>query len=282
MNNQNNVQSSFVIGDTYISAHLLNGICLRDRHKAGTTIIKTRKITPEKEVAFSNKLNETDWSPILEERGCNRKWELFTNSIKSALDETCPEKEVKIRSDAGPNRVPWMTEGLNTSEIQLKKLMKKANKNPNGRTDGNTKTHWEQFREYRATHSKVRRRAKRDYYNNKFKEVKHDSRATWNLLNKFTCNKRTNNKIKELRVGNDVLTSNQETAKAFNKFYANVGTLQAETIPPSNKDPLSYLSNEIVNSMFLHPTNKEEIDKACKSLAKKVQRSRRNSDIHGP
>ena len=98
VNNQNKVQSSFVIGDTYVSNHLLNGICLRDRHKAGTSIIRTRKITPEKEVAFSN-----NWSPVLDERDCNRKWELVTNKIKSALDATCPEKEVKIRTDAGPN-----------------------------------------------------------------------------------------------------------------------------------------------------------------------------------
>ena len=269
INHQNRVQSSFVIGDTYISDHMINGISLRDRSNAGSTIVKTRKITPDKEQAFNDMLKATDWSSVLNEEDCNRKWESFTNTIKTALDATCPEKEVKVKINGRPNRIPWMTEGLSTSEKQLKKMMRKARKNPNGRPDGSNKTHWEHFREYSALHSKVRRRAKRDYYNSKFREVKHDSRATWNLLNKFTCNKRTNSKIKELKIGNKVLTSNVEMAKTFNEFYANVGTLQAETIPNTNIDPMSYLVNHNVNSMFLHPTNKEEIDKACKLLAKK-------------
>ena len=37
----------------------------------------------------------------------------------------------------------------------------------------------------------------------------------------------------------------------------------------TNIDPLSYLSTNNVNSMFLHPTDREETDKVCKLLAKK-------------
>ena len=170
---------------------------------------------------------------------------------------------------------PWwllavqLTEGLNQSENTLKKLMKAANKNPNVKKMGNDKTNWEVFKEYRAVHSKIRRKAKREYFDNKFREVKHDSRATWNLLNKFTCHKRTNNKIKELKIGNKMVTSNQEIANAFNEFYSNVGALQAATIPITQVDPISFLKTDNVNSMFLYPTTREEIDEACKNLAKK-------------
>ena len=269
INNQSRVQQSFVINDTYVSDHLINGISLRDRHKTGTTTIKTRKITEEKEMAFINKLRATDWSPVTTENECDKKWELFTNTVKAALDQTCPEKEVKVNINASPNRTPWMTEGLRTSEKKLKKLMRASTKRPNGKPPDSDKTNWEHFREYRATHSKVRRRAKRDYFNNKFREIKHDSRATWNLLNKFTCNKRSNTKIKELKIGDNTLTSNHDIAKAFNEFYANVGTLQASTIPETQTDPMSYMPDNNANSMFLHPTHNEEIIKACKSLAKK-------------
>ena len=266
---QHRVQSSFVIGDMYISDHNLNGISINERSKPGSTTIKTRKITPAKERSFIDLLQSTDWSPVIEEADCNKKWEHFSKTVRKALDTTCPEIEVKIKADAGPNRVPWMTEGLSTSEKQLKKLMRKARNNKNGRPDGSTKTHYELFREYSAIHSKVRRKAKRVYFNSKFKEVKHDSRATWKLLNKFTCNKRTNNKINELKVGNRTITENIEIAKSFNEFYANVGTTQANTIPHTNTDPLSYLTVNNVNSMFLHPTDRDEIDKVCKLLAKK-------------
>ena len=167
---QHRVQSSFVIGDMYISDHNLNGISINERSKPGSTTIKTRKITPAKERSFIDLLQSTDWSPVIDEADCNKKWEHFSKTV------------------------PWMTEGLSTSEKQLKKLMRKARNNKNGRPDGSTKTHYEIFREYSAIHSRVRRKAKREYFNSKFREVKHDSRATWNLLNKFTCN----SKISEL------------------------------------------------------------------------------------
>ena len=266
---QHRVQSSFVIGDMYISDHNLNGISINERSKPGSTTIKTRKITPAKERSFIDLLQSTDWSPVIDEADCNKKWEHFSKTVRKALDTTCPEIEVKIKADAGPNRVPWMTEGLSTSEKQLKKLMRKARNNKNGRPDGSTKTHYEIFREYSAIHSRVRRKAKREYFNSKFREVKHDSRATWNLLNKFTCNKRTNSKISELKVGNKTITDNHEIAQAFNAFYAQVGTTQASTIPQTDTDPMSYITTNNVNSMFLHPTDSEEVDKVCKLLAKK-------------
>ena len=97
-----------------------------------------------------NKLRDTDWTPILREQISNKKWELFANKVKDTLDETCPEKAIKVRNNEGPNRTPWMTEGLNQSENTLKKLMKAANKNPNVKKMGNGKTNWEVFKEYRA------------------------------------------------------------------------------------------------------------------------------------
>ena len=269
INAQEKVQSSFVLNDVYISDHYINGISLKNHHTTGTSTIITRKITAEKEQAFIDKLASTDWTQTINETNCDAKWERLMQGIKLALDETCPEKEVKVRNNAGPNRTPWMTQGLKTSEKSLKTLMSNAKSNPNRRVNGNAKTNLELFKEYRKVHDKLRRTAKRDYYNNKFKEVKHDTRATWNLLNKFTCSKRSNTKIKDLKVDNKVITDNAGMAKAFNSFYANVGTLQAATIPATNTDPLRFITQNNEYSMFLRPTSSEEITKACKSLSKK-------------
>ena len=71
---------------------------------------------PGKEKAFNDMLKSTDWSSVLNEEDCNRKWESFTNTIKTALDATCPEKEVKVKINGRPNHIPWMTEGLSTSK----------------------------------------------------------------------------------------------------------------------------------------------------------------------
>ena len=59
------------------------------------------------------------------------------------------------------------------------------------------------------------------------------------------------------------------------QFYSNVGALQASTIPESNKDPKDFLNDNHPDSMFLHPVNKEEIEKAGQKLAKKtIKRTR--------
>ena len=76
---------------------------------------------------------------------------------------------------------------------------------------------------------------------------KHDIRKTWKLINELDSrNNRKTKNISEVRIGDDVITSPNEMAEAFNSYFSNVGVNLAAEIPSPKFTPESYLT----------PTNK--------------------------
>ncbi len=263
------IASAFVIEDMYISDHKLNGITLVDRHAVGKKTIVTRKITEEKIDQLREKIANINWSDTIEEQDNDSKWNRLTTHISTALDEICPCIEKKVSTNTKPSKTPWLTEGLRISEQTLAKKMKKANKHPNNIEAGQTKNNWELFKEYRKIHSRTRRAAKRRYFDSAFREVKHDAKKTWELINRFTKTKKENNTITELIRNGVKIKRNEEIAECFNQFYSNVGTTQAATIPDTDTIPADFLTDDHPGSIFFGPCTPDEIIKTCSKLAKK-------------
>ena len=269
-NNISKIEHSFVCDDTFISDHLINGVILKSSAKEEFETIKSRKITEAAKISIKEKLMSADWSNVLLENDNNKKWENLTDNITKILDDVCPVTEKRVKSNRGPPRTPWMTEGLKQSQYTQMKLFKLFNSNPDGPSAEAGKTNSTKFKEYRKLHSKIRRQAKRSYFNKKFKEIKHNAKETWSVLNSLIRNKTTKSKkVDELEVNGKKITNNKEIANAFNKFYASVGETQAATIPNTDTDPRSYLSGSYRDSMFFFPTTTEEVTEICKTLAKK-------------
>ena len=269
------IDQSFVCEDSYISDHLLNGIILKTASKDEYETIRSRKITEAAKKTIKEKLVTTDWSNVLLVNDNNKKWENLTDNITKVLDEVCPITEKRVKVNRGPPRTPWMTEGLKQSQHTHKRLFKLANKNPNGPSGEEGKTNLTKFKEYRHTYSKTRRQAKRSYFNKKFKEIKHNAKETWSVLNSLIRNKSTKSKkVDELEVEGKKITNNKDISNAFNKFYAAVGETQAATIPDTEKDPKSFLTGSYRDSMFLFPTTTEEVTEVCKTLAKKPSKGK--------
>ena len=160
-----------------------------------------------------------------------------------------------------------MSEGLLESRKNLNKLAKKANKNPTKMTDGISAL--ERFSDFKKEYYKLRRLSKRKYYNEKFAELKHDCKNTWNLINSLIKKKSSNKDIEELIIDGVTVTNTKTSCDHFNKFFSNVGTTEAKNIPDNDTDPMSFLKGLPPDSMFLHPTDTEEILKEAKKLNKK-------------
>ena len=268
-NNLSVIQDSFVIEDTFIADHFINGFNLVNLASTSTRTIMTRRLKEENLSDFRSALEEQSWEDIYAEENCNRKWEKLTHHIKSALDKTCPKREIKIKANSAPKKCPWITKELIDSNCTLKRLATAAKKHPTQIRDGNTLSNWETFCAYRKTHSKNRRSAKRTYYYERFNEIKHNCKETWKLINNIISRKASDNNINELTYKGVTVKSEAEICEAFNDFYSNVGTTQAATIPHTDTDPLSFLRGLPPESLFLHPCTEEETIKATKKLSMK-------------
>ena len=89
-----------------------------------------------------------------------------------------------------------------------------------------------------------------------------------NLLN--TKRKNNGNLINKLIIDNKQLNSNKDIANALNTHFATIGkNLADKAMPEENNSFKTYLHERISNSLFLRPTDKDEILKETNQLRNK-------------
>jgi len=72
-----------------------------------------------------------------------------------------------------------------------------------------------------------------------------------------------------LKHKNERLSNDPDIANAFCEFFTNIGPEYANKIPQAPKTPQQYLKNNIRNSIFLNPTDPEEVAKLIQNLKSK-------------
>ena len=207
------------------------------------------------------------WNDIHSMNDNNRKWSSLITVIMEAHNKSCPVKDIKVPDTVKPLLANYMTEGLLESRKTLHKLSRKANKDPASITDGIS--NMDRFNTFKKEYFKTRRKAKRKYFNEKFSELRHDCKSTWQLINSLIKRKSSNNIIDELIIDGVSITNTKKICDQFNNFFANVGTTEAKNIPTNDTDPMSFMRGLPPESMYLHPTDEDEIKKEAKKLNKK-------------
>ena len=108
--------------------------------------------------------------------------------------------------------------------------------------------------------NKLKRTTKSQYYVEQLDKSKNDIKTTWNVM-KMAMNKQSNKtSIPSIISHNTKITKNcKEIADAFCDYFTNVGHDYARKIPKSRKPFQHYLKNPNPQTMFLSPTDSEEI-----------------------
>ena len=132
-------------------------------------VYRSRKLTEEKIQSIKEKLKETDWNGVLNSENCNTNFNKFGEELKRTMDDIAPEVIIRI---SGHRRFtePWMTMGIEASNNKCQKLYQKM-LIKNWDTDTQQK-----YRMFRNTLNRVKRHAKLNYYNNKSKEYKNNTK----------------------------------------------------------------------------------------------------------
>ena len=105
------------------------------------------------------------------------------------------------------------------------------------------------------------------YYEKRFDAVRNNQKATWKLINEV-INKRTRSSSlpSSFKKGSCTLTDPKDIANSFCIFFANIGPELASKIPHHNVSFRSFLDLSYSESMFLCPTNKNELQDICYSF----------------
>ena len=157
--------------------------------------IQRRKFNDHSIKNFCDELKTISWQNVINENCPNLAFTNFFEKIDSAVNLHFPL--TKIRNSAKNfKHSPWMTNGLFISHKTKEKLFAKRKKCPSNENIT-------AFKNYNNLYNKVRRRAKKIYFEKQFSKNSHDIKKTWSLVKELLGMKKGKDQIPDFFREND-------------------------------------------------------------------------------
>ena len=210
---------------------------------------------------FHDTISSYDFSYLSEMNNPSLAIEELNNVIDDAYRNCCP---IKIKTISYKNSIkPWISNEIlncirkrnNYFQLYLKKIISKTT-----------------YCNYRNFVTKMIRKSKIKYYENKFNNVKNNIKQTWRIINGVMKPKNNlkQNVIQKLIFNNAIYTNGNDISNIFNDFFVNIGNNIAESVDCSLDDHRKYLNHiNQQNSFFFHPITPIDISIIIKSLKNK-------------
>ena len=249
---------------TDMSDHFANFIILHSDVKSKVTDRpKVRIFSEFNKNIFKRLIGEINWESELINKNVNEAMFVFNQKLSVAYNKSFPFKRLSRKRAKDK---PWITSGLKQS-IKHKHLL--YQKYIFDQTEEN-KTVYKIFKNKLRT---MVRKAETEYYKESFNNKTHNMKEMWkelgNLLN--ANKKKTSNSISKLIINNKELKNNKDIANALNEHFTAIGkNLAAKVIPQVNNSFKTYMTDPINNSLFLRPTDTNEIIKEINQLKNKT------------
>lgn len=222
---------------------------------ANNTIFKTIKIL-DKEKAKSLFIQQNWHNSVSDindvEIATNNLYNIIENIIQRSEDtKVIKEKLIKKIK-------PWITSAIICSIKNRDKMKKKLLK-----TYSLVKE--QEYKTYRNSLNKIINRCKNDYYKVIIEKAKNNMGKMYKVINKATNQITTKGKDTiKIKNNNEDFSNDKDMATYCNEYFINVGVNMLNKIKtPSNQLKINH---NCVSSMFLMPTNKNEIIKHIFSL----------------
>ena len=163
------------------------------------------------------------------------------------------------------NSKPWIALGLQKSISAKNKLLKSFinKKDPVLKEEFDTK-----YKIYRNLLSTLMKKSKQDYSEKYFERNWNNIKNTWKGIKPFINLKTATSHVPTvLSLDNgDTITNPYDIANTFNNYFASIAETTKKSIKYTHKHFSDYLSNESSTTIFLQPTDKEEITNIIFSL----------------
>ena len=157
------------------------------------------------------------------------------------------------RSDSRNAKKPWITKGIMKSIKTRNRLYKLYLHNPSVLNNNN-------YKKYRNKLTSIIRTSRKLYYSQKLNKVSSNSRATWRVINNIMGKKTDPLPKDKFTLQGNSISNSHNYAASFNSFFCNIGPQLASKINnASNVHFTNFLPEPFDKSLFLYPTNPNEI-----------------------
>ena len=206
----------------------------------------------------------TDWS-TLSIQDVNKSFSELQDRIEECMNAIAPLKTIKIPMHKAW-REPWITKGISNSMKHCTHLYKKSLKK-----DASTESEI-RYKNYRNCLTKIKRKAKTDYYINRCYALKSNVKKLWQLINNII--RKSNDKtsiIEYITVKNIKYHDAKEVSNQFGTYYSELGeklSLKLQTKSNSITDYLEKIKNN-PKTLFMSAITTKEIQKHIDKLPAK-------------
>ena len=241
---------------------------LRSSPTTPSKSISFRPFGPEKLNALKRELGNTDWDSLLgiNITDINYSTDVFMEFLNNAYIKHFPIKHKKISQKRIQN--PWLTADIK-NHLNVKSDFFKMYKEGSISKEINNRL--------RNKVNKIVLLAKENYYRNAFIRFKNDAKKKWQLIHDLCGTKNSKRNITSLRVGNNLVTSDQEIANEFNHFFNNIATDLDSELPLSQDSPDQFVKRNS-NSFYFFPISPEN----CSVLIQRLKKTKCGIDEMPP
>ena len=210
---------------------------------------------------FNRLLSEFDWNLVV-----NNDVDIYTQAFIDKINEfyvkSFPLKTKYVSCKQHAN--PWLNKNI-SKLIKLKSLYFNMYKRGIISKEENNS--------YKNKANSIISKAKAKYFKNKFYHCRNDIKKTWQNLKYFTGSS-VSRDVENIKFHGETLSDKKLICEAFNSYFCGVGESVENSIPVTEVDPLSYMPQPLVDSLFLFPVTSSE----CNNIIKNLKNSKQNID----
>lgn len=200
------------------------------------------------------RISKVDWNTIYQLDDVEAITKEFINIVNTEITKSTNIIKIKNKK-----RRTWITNGLITSINERDKMYQQIIKDPNNRILK------ENYITYRNMTNNLIRKTKTQYFQKKIEKNKKDTKHLWNTVKEICSQKKVHNRINSIFDNGQILTDGKLITNNFNNHYVTVGKKLADQIIP-NPNYDKPRNKNIINSMYITPTNSIEINGIILSL----------------
>ena len=223
--------------------------------------IYVRRNTPENINQFREALLATNWSDVLLNQCDESAFDIFMNRFLSLYDANIPVVKCKNNRRKTP-RLPWVTNAMLKSINKKNELFYKYRK-------AGTEALKRKYSVYRNTLTSQLRAAKKQYYFAQFQATYNNIKGTWKVIRNVFQKTSKVTSIIQMNIDDQMVEDKNIIVEKFNEYFCNIGPNLKKNIPNSQTDFHDYLGERNMQSLFLVPTNDEELLGIVKALKNK-------------
>lgn len=259
----NNNNLDFISGNltTKITDHMPNFLILNEFSNISTqkTKITKRDFSKFDEQSFLSELDGMNVAQNLySTNSLDTNFSIFKDRMMTVVNKHAPYKTLS-KKDVKLENKPWLSTGILKSINVKHKFYHKFIKSQD-------KFWYDRYKIYRDRVNHLIRKSKVNHYKHFFSRFKNNSKKLWSGINEIlNRGKQLNNGNIALQTNEGIITNQDKVANAFNNFFAKIGPNLSSKIT-CNKNFNDYLVNNTTQSMFISPTDKDEILKLISKL----------------